>query len=194
MKKILIILANTNPQSFGWSLADNYEKGARQSGGEVRRMNLSELKFDPVLWKGYSVVQELEADLEKAQKDILWADHIVVFFPTWWASYPAILKGFFDRTILPGFGYKFQSPQSLHWRKLLTGKSARLIVTSDSPIWYNRFVLFSPGIRSIKKGVLEFCGIDPVKVTRIGSVKKMDEKERKEWIEKIVKIGERDKI
>ena len=189
MKKDLIILANTNPQSLGWSLADSYEKGSRQSGKEVRRINLSELKFDPILWKGYSVIQELEVDLKKAQEDILWSDNITIFFPTWWASYPAILKGFLDRTILPGFGYKFQGAQSLRWKKLLKGRSARLVVTSDSPTWYNRFILFSPGVRSIKKGVLEFCGISPVEVTRIGSVKKMNEEKRKEWLERVGEMG-----
>lgn len=191
MKKDLIILANTNPQSLGWSLADSYEKGSRQSGKEVRRINLSELSFDPILWKGYSVIQELEMDLKKAQEDILWSDHITIFFPTWWASFPAILKGFLDRTILPGFGYKFQGAQSLRWKKLLKGRSARLVVTSDSPTWYNRFILFSPGVRSIKKGTLEFCGISPVEVTRIGSVKKMNEEKRKEWLERVEEMGKK---
>jgi len=75
------------------------------------------------------------------------------------------------------------------WDRLLKGKSARLIVTMDSPKWYYSMVYKSPGHNSIKKGVLEFCGIKPVKITTFGPVKTSDDRKRKKWINQVEKLG-----
>ena len=71
-------------------------------------------------------------DIEQAREDILWAEHLVVQYPTWWASTPALLKGFFDRTLVPGFAYRYRDT-GRGWDKLLAGRSARLLVTMDAP-------------------------------------------------------------
>lgn len=85
------------------ALADAYEETARQKGHEVRRQNLGDLRFDPILWHGYQKVQELEPDLLAAQASITWCDHWVIIYPIWWGSVPALLKGFFDRALYSGF-------------------------------------------------------------------------------------------
>ena len=52
MKNIFIILGHSNTDTFSGSLADRYESGARESGHEVRRANLGDLAFDPILHRG----------------------------------------------------------------------------------------------------------------------------------------------
>ncbi len=188
MKKIVLILGHTYDQGFCGSIFEAYVKGAQEAGHEIRKIKLGELKFDPILHKGYREIQELEPDLKSAQADMLWADHWVFIFPTWWSSFPAILKGFFDRIILPGFGFKFQEGKLLQ-QKLLAGKTARLITTMDGPALAYRFWFGAPGIKIIKTGVLNFCGISPVKTTIIGSLKFLAEEKKSKKLEAIKKIA-----
>lgn len=189
MKKILIILGHPNKESFGGSLANSYKEGALKSGAEVKELILADLKFDPILHSGYKKIQELEPDLVHAQELITWADHLVFVYPLWWGTMPALLKGFIDRTFLPGFAFKYRE-NSPFWDKYLTGKSARMIVTMDAPTWYNYWFNGNAGPKAMKKATLEFSGIKPVKVTTIGQVKTLKAEQIKNWLAKLEKIGE----
>jgi NAD(P)H dehydrogenase (quinone) len=173
--KTLIILGHPDKKSLCSKIADEYEKGALEKGGEIKRINLSELSFNPNLKYGYRLVQNLEEDLVEAQHSIKWANHIVIIFPVWWSGPPAILKGFIDRIFLPGFAFKYREHSSL-WDKLLSGRKARLIVTSDAPVWYLYLQYFHPAVNMMKKAVLEFCGISPVTVSSFGSIKNASSK------------------
>jgi putative NADPH-quinone reductase len=173
--RTLIILGHPNSNSLCSSIADNYEKGAREKGGDVTRINLGDLSFNPNLKTGYKNNQNLEADLVEAQKLIKWSNHIVIIFPVWWGGVPALLKGFIDRTFLPGFAFKYRENSHL-WDKLLAGRSARLIVTSDAPVWWLYLTYFHPAVNMMKKAVLEFCGVGPVEVTSFGTIRDSSKK------------------
>lgn len=188
-KKVLIILGHPNKETFCGSLAESYKKGALKSGAEVKEISISDLEFDPVLHRGYKEIQELEPDLVEAQELIKWAEHLVFVYPTWWATMPALLKGFIDRVFLPGFAFKYRE-NSAFWDKYLTGKSARIIVTMDAPTWYNFLAYGNAGQKAMKRGTLQFCGINPVKVTTIGSVKGMKKEQLTNWLTKTEKLGE----
>jgi putative NADPH-quinone reductase len=102
---------------------------------------------------------------------------------------PAMLKGFIDRTFLPGFAFKYRDNSPL-WDRLLTGRSARMIVTMDAPVWFFRLVYGKPGHNAMKKMILEFCGIKPVKITSFGSVKRSSDKLRAGWLNRTRCLGE----
>ncbi|MHC1774369.1 MAG: NAD(P)H-dependent oxidoreductase [Lentimicrobium sp.] len=188
MKKILIILGHPVKDTFSDSLRESYKKGALASGAEIREIVLRKLRFDLNFSEGYRGNQELEPDLAKAQEDITWADHIVLIYPNWWSTFPALLKGFIDRTFLPGFAFRYRKG-TLLWDKLLVGRSARMIVTMDTPPWYYWLIYRRPGHNAMKRGILEFCGIKPVRITTIGSLKISSEKKREQWIAKAEKLG-----
>lgn len=184
-KKIFILMGHPDKESFNGELADAYIEGAQKSGYEVKRVNISDLKFDSILHKGYKVIQELEPDLIGVQQNIKWCDHFVIFYPSWWSTMPALLKGMFDRIWLPGFAFNFDHKGITHgyaWKKLLAGKTARVFVTSDSPAWMAR-ILFGDSINEIKKGILSFAGFS-TSVTKIGGVKREQKKRR----EKVIQI------
>lgn len=189
--RTLIILGHPDKTSFTARLADAYEQGAKEKGGDVMRINLIDLKFDPILRNGYNRPQTLEADLVEAQRLIKWANHLVFVFPVWWSAPPALLKGFIDRVFLPGFAFKYRENNSM-WDKLLTGKSSRMILTSDAPVAWLYLNYFHPAVNMMKKATLEFCGISPVSITSFGSIKNTDDKKRKILLDKSYREGLQD--
>src|SRR5690625_6907499 len=78
-----------------------------------------------------------EPDIDYARQCIEEADHLVFVYPTWWATMPAILKGFLDRVLLPGFAFE-EKERNTDWTQLLRGKTAQLITTMDTPLWVYR--------------------------------------------------------
>lgn len=188
MKKILLINGHPDPKSFCHALADYYEAGAKESGFEVQRLDLHSLTFDPVLHHSYRQRTPLEPDLEKAQELITWAQHVVWVFPVWWGSIPALLKGFLDRVLLPGFAYKFHENNHF-WDKLLKGRSARILSTLDTPVWYYFLVYAAPAHRMMKRTVLGFCGFSPVKSSYFTVVKNATEQKRKQWLDEAKALG-----
>ena len=184
MKKILIINGHPNKKSFNFAIAESYRKGALESGREVKEIIISELNFNPNLKYGYQKRIELEPDLADSWNKILWADHLVWIHPVWWGGLPAITKGFIDRLFLPGLAFRYRE-NSVWWDKLLKGKSAHIITTLDQPGIYYRLMFGRPSVNQLKKSVLQFCGITPVKVSYIGIIKTSDENQRKIWLDKV---------
>lgn len=188
MKKILIINGHPNKDSFNFGIAKAYQDGALQSGAEVKEIVIADLNFNPNLQFGYQKRMELEPDLVKAWEKIQWADHLVWIHPVWWGGLPAITKGFIDRLFLPGFAFKYRE-NSVWWDKLLKGKTGHIITTLDQPGLYYRFFFGRPSVNQLRKSVLEFCGVKPVKVTYVGIIKTSDIKQREVWLEKIKLLG-----
>jgi len=188
MKNILIINGHPDKESFCYALAESYLKGAQIAGASCKVIHLIDLKFNPILLHGYRKVLELEPDLVLAQKEILAANHLVFVYPNWWGTYPALLKGFIDRVFLPNFAFKYRQ-KGPFWDKLLTGKTAQIIVTMDTPKWYYWLMYKSPGHNSLKIGILEFSGIEPVKINSYGPLKSSNEIKRKQWLMEVQEIG-----
>lgn len=187
-KKILVINGHPQEGSLNHSLSLAYQKGAMESGADVKHINIADLRFDPNLAGGYSHRTELEPDLLQAWQDILWADHIVWVHPVWWGGMPAIMKGFIDRVFLPGMAFKYRE-NSEWWDKLLIGKSAHIISTLHQPGWYYRLVYARPSVNALRKSTLQFCGIGPVKVTLLEVKREPNEKEIQKRIEQIYLSG-----
>jgi NAD(P)H dehydrogenase (quinone) len=186
--KILIINGHPDKESFCFALAESYKKGADAAGADCKLVHLIDLKFNPILTYGYRKISELEPDLVKMQAEILAADHLVWVYPNWWSTFPALLKGFIDRVFVPNFAFKYRK-NSPFWDKLLKGKTARLMVTMDTPWWYYWLINRSAGHNAMRIGVLEFCGIKPVKITAFAPVKSSDEAKRKKWLAEAEKLG-----
>lgn len=191
-KKIFILLGHPDKDTKCGSFADAYESGAKAAGHEVRRVNLGELKFDPILHLGYKVIQPLEPDLVMVQDNIKWSEHFVVFYPSWWSTMPALLKGLFDRIWIPGFAFRFKKEgymAGMFWQKLLKGRTAKVYVTSDSHPFLARFI-FGDTTNEIKKCVLWFAGFS-VRIKKIGPLKFVTENGLKKWRGKFEKWGSR---
>lgn len=190
-KKIFILLGHPDTDSFNCTLADEYQRGAEEAGHEVRRMNLGDLKFDPILHHGYRLIQDLEPDLVSFQDNVRWCEHFVVFYPSWWSTMPALLKGLIDRAWVPGFAYKFTGDFS--WQKLLKGRSATMVVTSDTAPLIQR-IIFGDTTNELRNGVLWFSGFSPIRVRKFGYLKHWGGTGRRERIKrKVFNFGKKAK-
>ncbi|MGK2862682.1 MAG: hypothetical protein ACSLE0_12165 [Chitinophagaceae bacterium] len=63
----------------------------------------------------------------------------------------------------------------------------------DTPKWYYWLINKNAGHHSMKTGILEFCGIKPVKITSFAPVKSSDDKKRKRWLEEVEIMGKEQK-
>ncbi len=189
-KKILMIFGQPQRKSYGGALAQAYVTGAREAGAEVKELYLGELQFDVCASQNHQPPAGLEPDLAQAQAAITWADHLVFVYPIWWGTIPALLKGFIERVFLPGFAVNFRENSPL-WDKLLKGRSAHLIVTLNTPSWVYRWYFGRPGHNTMKKTILEFCGIKPVRITEVGPIKNSTEAKRQKWLGQVHDMGRR---
>jgi len=192
MKKIVIINGHPNKDSFNFGVAEAYRRGALEAGTEGKKIVIRDLNFNPNLQFGYQKRMELEPDLLKAWEMIQWADHLVWIHPVWWGGFPALMKGFIDRLFLPGMAYKYRE-NSVWWDKLLKGKTAHIITTLDQPGWYYRLFFGRPSVNQLKKSVLEYCGVKPVKLTYIGIIRNSKDEQRSQWLKTVKELGKKQK-
>jgi NAD(P)H dehydrogenase (quinone) len=189
-KRVLIILGHPSTDSFCGAIATCYFEAAAQAGREVRIVQLGALNFDPVLHEGYNQIQTLEQDLLDAQADIMWAEHLVFVFPLWWGGVPALLKGFIDRTFLPGFAFKYRQGKVFP-DKLLKGRTAHLLVAMDTAPWYYKWVYWMPGLHQMRKHTLAFCGIKPLTTLMFGPVLTSTTTQRQRWLQQAMTLARR---
>lgn len=179
---VIVIDGHPNSNSLCAALAKAYAEAA---GAQI--IKLRELSFDPILRQRD---QTLEPELLQARQAIEQAHHVVFVSPTWWSAPSALLKGFIDRVFLAGWAYKYQSG-SLLPKKLLAGRSGRIILTADSPrIWLA--LTGNLASRMLRKQVLQFSGITPTKATLYCSVRTSTPEKRQRWLNKIAEIGAAD--
>ena len=188
-KKILVLLGHPDAETFSGSLADRYQVGAQDAGHEVRRVNVGDLQFDPILHKGYKEIQELEPDLLKLQDDFRWADHIVIVYPNWWCAMPAILKGLFDRMWVPGFAFNFNK-ETKKIIKHLKGKTGRVIIVSGSHSPFSAWWQFGDYTNEIQYGIMEFAGIQ-TNVSSYGPAERCSDEKREKWLKEVEHLGKK---
>ena len=184
MKNIFILLGHPDASGLCGALADAYERGARAAGHRVERMNIGEMRFDPILHKGYRAIQEMEPDLVTFQESLKACDHFVIIHPVWWLGMPAILKGLFDRAWLPGSEFRYiktkKGKRTIFWHRLMHGKTARLITASGTSPWIER--LFPGSVNSqLKWGILWFAGFS-TSTSWFGPSENPPEKKKRRWI------------
>ncbi len=180
--KILVLLGHPDKESLSNELADVYEQEARKAGHKVERLNIGDLQFDPILHKGYKVMQAYEPDLQKVQEKINWCEHFVLVYPNWWGSMPALLKGMWDRMFMPRFAFRMHK-NKFGWDKLLKGRTARVIILCGNPPFLD-WLAFGDFTAAIKRSLLEFSGIK-TKITAFGPSENISPQTKERWEEDV---------
>lgn len=198
--KVLIVIGTPLQQTLTHAVAASYGDAARAAGAEVRVVDLAR---DPI--PGHPT-QRNELRVPRGEDDVAldaevadyidlveWADHLVFTYPQWWGTYPAALSAFIDRVFLSGAAFRYHATGRL-WDRLLTGRSARVIMLMDSPSWWNRFWYRNASETSLTRAVLGYCGIRTLGVTRFSEVRHRDDAVRHRWLAQVARVGGKDAV
>jgi putative NADPH-quinone reductase len=191
-KRVLVIQGHPDPteRHFGHALADAYTQGAVRAGHSVRHVDVGTLEFPLLRSKAGWDVGTLPPSLLPAQQAIAWAEHIVVFFPLWLGGMPALLKGFLEQVARPGFAVAESRDGGLP-AKLLSGRSARVVVTMGMPALIYRWYFRAHSLKALERNILGFAGIAPIHETLVGSIDGLSEPQRKKWLARLESLGQR---
>jgi len=186
---ILIIYAHPKTEGFCSYILETIQQILINQQREFEILDLYDMNYDAVLKKEelYSAGNRKISSINKEiQEKIKKSETLLFIYPVWWGCMPAILKGFLDRVITPGFGFKYQKKNSLHFipKKLLKQKKALVFMTAGSPrLAY--LATGNPPKKIIKTFTLGTCGIDTT-VIQFFNAKHLNEK-RKAHIKKRIK-------
>jgi putative NADPH-quinone reductase len=187
MAKVMIVVGHPCPDSYCEALGDAYRRGAESGGHQVKLFVLGRMTFDAVLREGYRREQPLEPDLIAAREAMQASDHLVFVFPLWCGDMPAIMKGFIERVLQPDL-LKVQASGGTGWR-FLKGKSARVIMTMGMPGWFYRWYFGAHALKLLKRNILQFTGVKPVRSTLHGMVETVSDERRKAWLREAEALG-----
>ena len=150
---VLLVYAHPEPQSLNGSLKEFAVRRLVGAGHSVQVSDLYTMRWkaaldahDDTAWQPGSRYDATlsskrafahgtqSADITSEQEKLRWADALILQFPLWWFSMPAILKGWVDRVYACGFAYGVGEHSDTHWgdrygEGTLAGKRAMLVVT-----------------------------------------------------------------
>jgi putative NADPH-quinone reductase len=189
MANILILNGHPEPDGFSAELAASYEQAARRAAA-VERIDLRDLSFELVL-RRHHAERPLEPDLVRAREAIARAQHVVWLFPTWWSGAPALMKGFCERVLTPGFAYRYRGRNQTPER-LLRGRSARCISSMDSPRFWYRFVQRQPVHNAFLHHTVGFAGFAPLAMTMFHEVRFMSAAQRAAALARVARDADAD--
>lgn len=190
-RRIVIVQGHpdSDPRRYCRALADAYAEGAEAAGHEVTRIDLARLDFPLLRTQDDFLHGSVPQELEPAKEAILRAEHLVFVFPLWLGTMPALLKGFLEQIMRPGVAFAYGKrgfPETL-----LKGRSARIVVTMGMPAFFYRWWFFGHGLRGMRRNILKFVGLGPVKETLFGMIEPAGDRKRRKWLDQMRRLGER---
>jgi NAD(P)H dehydrogenase (quinone) len=160
--KIKVVSAHPIKESFNAALHANIIAGLRSAGHEIRDFDLYARGFDPVMpaedLRNYGDVEMNRIPVQEYVDGLLWAEALVLCFPTWWYGMPAILKGYFDRVWVPGVVFEVsQTGLSNLVPKLGNLTHLSIVTTCGAPWWFTKIYMGDPNYRVLMNGIQAVC-------------------------------------
>jgi putative NADPH-quinone reductase len=189
-KRILIIQGHPDASQphLCHALASSYSSGAEGAGHTVRHVNVAELDFPLLRSQKDFETGSVPVRLKPVHDDVLWAEHLVIFFPLWAGDMPALLKAFLEQIYRPSFT---GASATYFAEKRLKGRSARIVVTMGMPALVYRWYFRAHSLKSLERNVLGMVGIAPVNETLIGLTGNMKPADASKWLKKLERLGAR---
>ncbi|MEZ5937266.1 MAG: NAD(P)H-dependent oxidoreductase [Hyphomonadaceae bacterium] len=173
---------------FCHALADAYAAGVRDSGAKVKRIDLGNMDV-PLLRDPADFATPPNAEITAAQRAVTACDHLVVIYPLWLGTMPAVVKAFFEQ--LSRANFAIAPGKSAEWpRQMLKGRSARVIVTMGMPAAAYKLIFGAHGVRGFESGILGMSGISPIRETLIGGAGELTPKRAASWLSRVRRLGQ----
>lgn len=188
----LIVYAHPNPKSFSGAICGHLAKISKKHGNKVSIRDLYKLDFNPVLSaKDFDSLRQGKTpkDIHAEQKFVANAELITLIFPLWWTGYPAILKGWVDRTLLNGFAFKHSQQTGI--TPLLSGKKVQLITTMGASVTeYEKNGLMDAMAMTMGDNVWSFCGCEDAGMIALGEIPGATDSDRQKILRELSKTLE----
>jgi putative NADPH-quinone reductase len=187
-RRIAIIQGHPDPVGHHLlhAMANAYAGAATEAGHEVRRIEVGKLEFPLLRTPLDFETGAVPPILAQPREDMRWADHWVFLFPLWHGTMPALLKGFLEHVFRPGFAMDYR--REGFPKRLLAGRSARIVVTMGMPVLLYRWYFGAYGVRAFEHSMLSFAGIKPIRESLYG-LSHADDQKRALWLEDMRKHG-----
>lgn len=193
--KTLIVFTHPYKASYCHALMDAVKKGLKKGRHECKTIDLDKDGFDPVmrskdlrafaeLGRGETAaLSELDPIVLRYKKKLEWAESLVMIFPTWWMTMPAMMKGFIDKVIFPGVAYEMDEGRLKS--RLRNLRQVTVISTMNTPadVYRDRFNNSLEG--SLIKGTFNQIGIHDARWISLNMVKQVGEEVRAQWLEEL---------
>lgn len=189
MRRIALIQGHPDPDPARLcrALADSYAAGATEAGHAVTRIGLASLEVPILRTRDEFETGGVPGSLAAAQSAIVAADHLVLVFPLWLGTMPALVKAFLEQVFRPGVAFRYRAdgfPQ-----RLLDGRSARIVVTMGMPVLAYRWWFRAHGLRGLERSVLRLAGIRPIRESLYGRVEVVGDATRAAWLAELCHLG-----
>lgn len=183
----LIIFGHPDPDSFNGTILKTIENKLIEKQYQFISKNLYQLNFNPILaLNDYKKMEDhtVASDVAIEHNDIKWAKNIIFIYPIWWAGPPAIVKGWIDRVLSPGFAYTLQEGGGT--KGLLSDKTVMVFTTSrSSEDSMTETDLMAATEKIMMEGILGFCGVSTMLYTNLYEVPGATEKEKNKMLAEI---------
>lgn len=188
-RRIVLIQGHPDPDPHRLcrALAEAYAEGAERAGHSVTRFDLARMDVPLLRTAAEFEHGPVPPSLQPAQAALLDAEHLVLVFPLWLGTMPALVKAFLEQVMRPGLVFDYQRNRMPKPR--LRGRSARLVVTMGMPVLAYRWWFMGHGLKGLERSVLRFAGIRPVRQSLFGMVDKASDDTRRRWLAQMRRLG-----
>lgn len=190
----LIVFNHPYGGSFCGAILAAVERGLKTGGHKCRVINLDQDDFDPVMRSkdllafvgagraGEDALDAIDDQVREYKGHLEWAEHLVMIFPVWWMTTPAMTKGFIDKVIFPAIAYDMKDGRLV---SRLSLRKVTVITTMNTPADIYREVFGNPLEGSLIKGTFRQIGIENIEWTSLNEVKQVSREQREAWLEEI---------
>lgn len=189
-RSVLVINGHPDgdPARLCAALAEAYAQGAREGGHSVETITIAELDIPFLRSQEAFEKGGIPNGLAEAGEAVRRAEHVVIVFPLWLGTMPALLKAFLEQVMRPGIAFEYTGTGP---KTLLSGRSARMVVTMGMPAFVYRLYFLSHGVAGLRRSILRFVGFKPVHTTLFGMVTAANADKRAGWLARMHELGRR---
>ncbi|HWJ76188.1 MAG TPA: NAD(P)H-dependent oxidoreductase [Kaistia sp.] len=159
---VLVVYCHPCRESYTAAVRDTVVSALGEAGHAFAVIDLYGERFDPVMWaderRDYHDETKNLAPFEDHARHLRWAEMVIFVYPTWWYGLPAMLKGWLERVMVPGFAFKMPT-RHRGSRPNLTNIRRLMVLTTCGATPLVSWLMGQPGRRTLLRGFRSVCHV-----------------------------------